>query len=193
MKVSFPSDWLDPHAPGVATDLDLALLLVNTLDNLEPEPDRLQDLNWFRAALRQIGHAELASQLRESDLGGLRRLRDNLRAVFEADQEQTVVDALNPLLERADAVALLTRGDLGLRLAVGVGRRGLDAVEVRLPAAVATYVVERGYGRLGTCAAEPCSCAFVDRTRAGTRRYCCSYCNDRAAARAYRRRKSAER
>jgi hypothetical protein len=29
----------------------------------------------------------------------------------------------------------------------------------------------------------------VDRTRAGTRKYCCTYCNDRYAARAYRRRK----
>jgi predicted RNA-binding Zn ribbon-like protein len=46
-----------------------------------------------------------------------------------------------------------------------------------------------GTGRLGVCGSDPCRCVFVDRTRAGTRKYCCTYCNDRFAARAYRRRK----
>ena len=54
---------------------------------------------------------------------------------------------------------------------------------------MAAYVVEHGTGRLGVCGSDPCRCVFVDRTRAGTRKYCCTYCNDRFAARAYRRRK----
>jgi predicted RNA-binding Zn ribbon-like protein len=74
-------------------------------------------------------------------------------------------------------------------LRVGVGRHGVAALEARLPAAVAAYVVEHGSRRLGVCGSDPCRCVFVDRTRAGTRRYCCTYCNDRFAARAYRRRK----
>ena len=55
--------------------------------------------------------------------------------------------------------------------------------------AVAAYVVEHGPVRLGVCGSDPCRCVFVDRTRGGTRKYCCTYCNDRFAARAYRRRK----
>ena len=42
---------------------------------------------------------------------------------------------------------------------------------------------------VGVCGSDPCRCVFVDRTRGGTRKYCCTYCNDRFAARAYRRRK----
>jgi len=46
-----------------------------------------------------------------------------------------------------------------------------------------------GTGRLGVCGSDPWRCVFVDRTRAGTRKYCCPYRNDRFAARSYRRRK----
>ena len=72
---------------------------------------------------------------------------------------------------------------------MGVGLHGIAALEARLPAAVAGFVAEHGTKRLGVCGSDPCRCVFVDRTRAGTRKYCCSYCNDRFAARAYRRRK----
>ena len=58
----------------------------------------------------------------------------------------------------------------------------------RLLFAVARHVAEHGVARLGICASDPCRCAYVDRTRGRTRRYCCTLCNDRAAARAYRRR-----
>jgi predicted RNA-binding Zn ribbon-like protein len=193
MTGSFPTDWLDPQSRGAATDLDLAVLLVNTVDNLVSEPDRLHDLVWFRAALAQVGHTTLARQLRSADLSDLRRLREDLRAVFASTDERTVVTRLNSMLERAHAVPLLDASGAELRMSVGVGRRGVAALEARLPAALAAYVVEHGVDRLGTCAAEPCSCAFVDHTRGGTRRYCCTYCNDRAAARAYRRRQRTRR
>jgi CGNR zinc finger len=69
------------------------------------------------------------------------------------------------------------------RLAVTGGLPG------RLLFAVATHVASYGVARLGICASDPCRCAYVDQSRGGTRRYCCTLCNDRAAARAYRRRK----
>jgi predicted RNA-binding Zn ribbon-like protein len=75
----------------------------------------------------------------------------------------------------------------------GLGRRsgaiGLPALAARLPAALAAHVARHGLTRLGSCAAHPCACVYVDRTRAGRRRYCCDLCNDRAAA-AYRNRHS---
>ena len=97
---------------------------------------------------------------------------------------------LNPLLQKAKAVPLLARKQDGeTTLRVGVGLHGVAALEARLPAALAGFVAEHGTQRLGVCGSDPCRCVFVDRTRAGTRKYCCSYCNDRFAARAYRRRK----
>ena len=106
----YPSDWLERRDGEPASDLDLVVLLINSLDLLADPPDRLADLSWFQA------------------------------------------------------------------------------LAARLPAALAECVASRGLGRLGTCAAPPCHCAFVDRTRARTRRYCCTACNDRTAARLYRQR-----
>ena len=184
----YPQDWLVD--PASASDVELALLLVNSHDLLEDPPDRLVDLGWLTHVFTRVGHGGLADELTARDLPRLRRLRAALRTVFESDDEATAAAVLNPLLEKARAVPLIDVDQAGESvLRVGVGLRGVAALEARLPAAVATYVVEHGTGRLGVCGSDPCRCVFVDRTRAGTRKYCCSYCNDRFAARAYRRRK----
>ncbi len=132
-----------------------------------------------------------AGELTARDLPRLRRLRDDLRTVFESDDDATAAAVLNPLMQRARAVPLIDVDQAGgTRLRVGIGLSGVAALEARLPAALAAYVAEHGVRRLGVCGSDPCRCVFVDRTRAGTRKYCCSYCNDRRAAREYRRRRS---
>jgi hypothetical protein len=185
----YPQDWLaEPGEP--ASDVELALLLVNSHDLLEDPPDRLVDLDWLTHVFTRVGYGDLAAELTPRDLPRLRRLRDALRGVFESDDDATAADLLNPLLEKARAVPLIDVNQAGETvLRVGPDLRGVAALEARLPAAVAAYVVEHGTRRLGVCGSDPCRCVFVDRTRAGTRKYCCSYCNDRYAARAYRRRK----
>ena len=110
--------------------------------------------------------------------------------MFETYDDEVAAAVLNPLLEKGKAIPLLARKQDGeTTLRVGIGLRGIAALEARLPAAVAGFVAAHGTKRLGVCGSDPCRCVFVDRTRAGTRKYCCSYCNDRFAARAYRRRK----
>lgn len=189
-RAGFPMDWLaDTAAP--ASDVELALLLVNSHDLLEDEPDRLVDLTWLTQAFTAAGQGDRAAELSTRDLPRLRKLRDSLRRVFESEDVREVATVLNPLLERARAIPLLVvdSGDPRPTLQVGVGLRGAAALEARLPAALAAYVAEHGTARLGVCHSDPCRCVFVDRTRAGIRKYCCTYCNDRYAARAYRRRK----
>ena len=198
----FPAEWLagplpsspgtdgTPSTPGSVADLDLVVLLVNSLDLLEAEPDRLGDLTWFRTALRQTGHGALADQLADHDLPALRRLREDLRSVFESADPEAVAQHLSAMLRRGRAVPVLVSDADRLRLVVAPDRTGCDALLARLPAALAAYVAEHGLARLGICGSDPCRCAFVDRTRAGTRRYCCGWCNDRRAARAYRRRRA---
>jgi len=186
----FPQDWL-ADATRPATDVELVLLLVNSLDLLEDPPDRLADLTWLTGALARAGHRDLAGELARRDLARLRTLRDSLRGVFEAEDVRAAAAQLNPLLEKAGAVPLLVvdADDTHPALRVGVGLRGVAALEARLPAALASHVAEHGTARLGVCGSDPCRCVFLDRTRGNTRRYCCTYCNDRYAARAYRRRK----
>lgn len=185
---AFPVDWLEHGGARPAGDLDLAVLLVNSHDLLEDPADRLRNLTWLTGALAAVGHAELADALTASDLPRLRSLRAVLRSAFEAEDAETAAAVLNPHLLRHRAVPLLEAG----RLVVAPDRTGYAALTARLPAAVAEHVAEHGAGRLGVCASDPCRCAFVDRTRAGTRRYCCTVCNDRYAARAYRRRRRSD-
>ena len=132
---------------------------------------------------------DIGGALTARDLAGLRQLRESLRAVFQAGSAAEAAALLNPMLRHA-VPQLVTSGD-GVKLQIAPQARGLAALTARLPAALAEHVAERGAGRLGTCAAPPCQCAFVDRTRARTRRFCCTACNDRAAALLYRQRKRA--
>jgi predicted RNA-binding Zn ribbon-like protein len=187
--VSYPGDWLEQRAREPASDLDLVVLLVNSLDQLEDPPDRLNDITWFRTVVADVGRDDIAGSLRPRDLTGLRALRELLQAVFLATSADEAARLLNPMLLEASAVPELVVSPSGLQLQVAPGKRGLAALQARLPAALAEQVAQRGLGRLGTCAARPCQCAFVDRTRAETRRFCCGACNDRAAAQLYRQRK----
>ena len=183
-------DWLErPGEP--ASDLDLVVLLLNSLDLLEDPPDRLTRLNWLCEVLAAVGRDDIGGALTAGDLAGLRQLRESLRAVFQARSPGEAASLLNPMLRHASAVPQLVPSGDDLRLQVAPGARGLAALSARLPAALAEYLAHRGIGRLGTCAALPCQCVFLDRTRARTRRFCCTACNDRAAALLYRRRKRA--
>jgi predicted RNA-binding Zn ribbon-like protein len=165
----------------VTDDLDLAVLLLNSVDLLEDPPDRMaHDLVWWRRALERNGHPELAAAQRDDDLPMLQSLRATIRTIFECVDADEARAVLNVALLYAEAV-------------VQVGPDGLTVsgdLRARLLFAVALHAAEHDVGRLGICASDPCRCAYVDRTRAGTRRYCCTLCNDRAAARAYRRRRS---
>jgi predicted RNA-binding Zn ribbon-like protein len=187
----YPRSWLERGDGEPATDLDLAVLLVNSFDLLEEPPDRLTDLRWFTEVLRDERHVEIARALRPADLRALRLLRDDLRSVFEADSAAAAAAILNPMLGRASAVPQLVVIDGQAELQVSPGDRGLQALAARLPAALAAHIAGAGVTRLGNCAADPCRCAFIDHTRGRTRRFCSTMCNDRMAARLYRERKRA--
>lgn len=188
---TIPPGWVHRADEGAADDLDLAVLLLNSLDLLEDPPDRLVSVSWYADMLTLAGHADLAAGLTEADLEPLRELRALLRLVFTADTVEEAAHILNPLLVRHNAVAVLVTGEPGTpaSLRVAPAASGFAALAARLPAAAATLIADSQLRRLGTCAGDPCECAFVDRSRSGNRRFCCDWCNDRAAAAAYRRRK----
>ena len=170
--VSFPIDWLERGAARPLGDLDLALLLVNSHDLLEDPADRLGDLAWLSGVLTWAGHPDLASALKRSDLPRLRSLRAVLRAAFEASDLSRGRDVLNPQLVKARAVFLSTSRPKGPASRFVAGAR---SHRVRRPGGAAAGGGRRAHRRprsrrLGICASDPCRCAYVDRTRAGTRR-----------------------
>jgi predicted RNA-binding Zn ribbon-like protein len=173
-------------------DLDLAVELVNTYWVLASPPDRLTGIGAYQRILREAGEDALAGQLGPADLPGLRGLRDSLHPVFAAGPAADAVALVDTLLREAAVPARLTTaaqaGDGSARWDWGAGQQGLAALRSRLVAALAAQLIRSGTSRLGVCQAAPCTCVYVDRSRARTRRYCCDQCNDRAAAAAYRRR-----
>ena len=171
-------------------DLDLAVELINTDWVLASPPDRLTDIGVWQRILRDAGEVALAAQLSPDDLAELRELRAQLKPVFAAGTVAAAVGILDPLLRDAAIPARLAPGDGSARWDWGAGQQGMAALRTRLLTALATQLIRHGTDRLGICQAHPCTCVYVDRSRARTRRYCCDQCNDRAAAAAYRRRKN---
>jgi predicted RNA-binding Zn ribbon-like protein len=168
--------------PGLA----LAVAFCNTYDLLGDPVDQLT-IERLRRIGRDHHRPDLVAQLREVDLPALRRLRETLYAVFAAERASDKASALNAVLDRHGARARLAGDDEPYLSAVG-GPAAVDGFAVTLAGGLARALADGGTARMRLCAADPCRCVYVDRTRANRQRYCCELCNDRMASAAYRRR-----
>ncbi len=167
----------------------IAVDLANTWDVLEAEPERLRGVDGLRRFLSERSIRGAAS-VGERDVARVRAFRDELRAVFEERDEREAAALLNGLLEGSGAVPRLVQAAGGWSLQhTPVAGGAVSRLMADAAAALAEVVSATGWARLGVCDAEPCTCVFVDRTRGGTRRYCCRLCADRAATAAYRARR----
>jgi putative stress-induced transcription regulator/CGNR zinc finger protein len=182
--------------PATGPALQLAIAFLNTYDLLEDPPDRL-DARVAAGLARDGGFAELAASLAamtRHDLDRLRSLRSRLYLVFAALDPDAKIAALNASMDEADLRPRIAIDETGhVRLAAArISTRHDPAGE--LAAVCVDALVQAmqvgGPDRFGTCAGDPCRCAYVDRTRAARQRFCCQLCNDRMAAAAYRSRRA---
>ena len=145
---------------------DLAVNIVNTWESLPSPHDGLEDVDDLRIFLRAVGRAESAAAVTDRDLAEFKHLRGRLRRVFETDDVPEVAGVLNALATESGAVPRLAPGGEGWKLEFGPEDGSITG---RLAAATAVALIEivraHGLTRFGTCAAEPCMCAYVDRTR----------------------------
>lgn len=176
-----------------ASDLDVVVALLNTYDAYDAQPERLRSLDSLKRLFAILGWTDVAtSRLTQRDVVVVKALREQTREIFGAAADGDAAGAAescNKLLARVRPVLALHPADD--RSALGVVEAGSNAVrrlEDRVSVAVAVGLASPGI-RLGLCDAHPCRCAYVDRSRAGTRRFCCELCADRFAAAAYRRRR----
>src|SRR4051812_37121497 len=72
--------------------------LLNTIDLLADPADRLTDVEHLRAFLR--GHGYPTDPVTEGDLAAVRKLREQVRAVWQSGEVGTAADRLNALLAR---------------------------------------------------------------------------------------------
>jgi predicted RNA-binding Zn ribbon-like protein len=173
--------------------IGLAVSVANTWDVLN-DPPELLNVERLQILLRWFELDEAAAAATESDLPAIRDVRSRIRRAFEAESVEDAVAELNTLARRAGAVPQLERENGGWAFRYGVGRRTI-AQELGGRSAVALLgVIEQGgWDRFGLCAAAPCCCVYVDRSRNRSRRYCCGLCADRATQAAARRRRKRER
>lgn len=179
-----------PDEPGLL----LTLALVNTHDLLAKPVDKLTVELAAQLAARHE-RADLASELRavpearrNTVLADLVYVRGLLYQVFAAPTAEAKAAALDTALARVAAVARMVPGPR-----LGAVTHSADPVHrlgVYCADALAQVMTAGAGDRLGTCAAHPCRCGFIDRTRAARQRFCCQLCNDRMAAAAYRARRS---
>jgi predicted RNA-binding Zn ribbon-like protein len=178
--------------PNERDSIALAVALANTWDVLNDPPEILRDVDHLELILRAFGLEDEANRAGEDDLAPLRAMRNRLRRAFGAGDETAAVRELNSLARDAGAIPQLEPKNGGWTFHYGVGRRALvDELAGRASVALLGVIEAGGWSRFGSCAASPCCCVFVDRSRNRSRRYCCDLCADRATQAAARSRRRA--
>ena len=170
--------------------LAVAVDLVNTWDELHAEPDLIEGLVDVRTWLEWHGLKTAAARLGERDVDAVRELRARLDSIFDASGEDEAAALLNELAHDYGTPPQLERNDGGWRVRTWPEEgEGLPAVAAYAAAGLQDAFHRLGWKRFGRCVGSPCRCAFVDRSRNRTRRYCCSLCADRVAQAQYRARR----
>ena len=90
-----------------------AIALLNTWDELEPDPECLRDVGVAQRLLARHGLADAARVARAQDVDWLRGLRERLARAWDAANEETAVAELNTILAGASAQPWLARDTSG--------------------------------------------------------------------------------
>jgi predicted RNA-binding Zn ribbon-like protein len=180
-----PEQWFDP-----SDGMTFVLRLLNSWDELEPEPDLLRDPAIAGRFLRRHGFDEAGASADARELEALRALRTRVRQAWDAPDDETAVELLNALLAECDVHPYLQPGPNGAWAFRwdAPGRLASTFAPGLCAAALLEEIERNGRRRLGSCAGAPCRCAFVDRSRNRSRRYCSDRCADRVNQAAHRRR-----
>ncbi|MGH8188945.1 MAG: CGNR zinc finger domain-containing protein [Steroidobacteraceae bacterium] len=166
----------------------LAQNLVNSYDDTRSPPDCLQTPQHLKELLVQHGlHVKRVTQ---ADLARVRRLRDDVREVFEAGGGKQAVQLINTLLENADVRPQLdrSRGVVALDWQVAAAADVVDQVRSAAALNLALLAERFGFERFRVCVTSPCRDVFVDVSKNATRRYCGMICANRARVASFRER-----
>ena len=130
---------------------------------------------------------------RPADVVAVRQLRDRLRQVFVADDEQTAAVALNRILSEHGATPRVSvhSGEPHVHFEP-VNGSVVDWFGVVTAMGLAAVLAEHGKDRLGICQAESCDDAYVDTSRNRSRRHCSTTCGTREHVAAHRQRQREE-
>jgi predicted RNA-binding Zn ribbon-like protein len=173
-------------APGA---LALVQAFVNTHYDLTAERggERLVDPRALRSWLVAPGLLQEGAQLDGEDLRRALAVREGLRALAFANNDQPLDEAAVDAMRRASAgagVEVRIEPD-GPRFGPGE-RGGLEGALGALLAIVARAMLEGAWPRIKACPGRDCGWMFFDHSRNQSARWCAmKVCGDREKARAY--------
>ncbi|MFD3514773.1 CGNR zinc finger domain-containing protein [Streptomyces sp. NPDC058657] len=129
----------------------------------------------------------------EDDLAEVLSLRQETRALLEADSEDEVIEGANRLAARATSGLSLLRdaeGRLQWHLTTAPGASVADELAVLVGTGLLGVLHTLSHDRFRPCASPTCSGLFVDTSKAGRRRYCIPpLCGNRLNAAKHRARR----
>lgn len=125
----------------------------------------------------------------EEDLAEVRRLRKEVREIFESPNAQTAAERINRLIAGAGTLPFLTDHDGTWHLHyTSTDAPVVDRLGAVVGMGLAEVLARYGWERFGICAAENCRDAFIDTSKNRSRRFCNETCSNRANVAAYRAR-----
>ncbi|WP_458780290.1 CGNR zinc finger domain-containing protein [Arthrobacter sp. D3-16] len=176
-------------APDTEVALRSVVNLVNSAANGSEGLATAEDLDRFLAAEGFSG-----SRARDDDeLVSVRRLRQQLAALWNAD-EDSAVETINRLLREARALPQLVKhDDWDWHLHATTPEAPLvDRMSTEAAMALADVIRGKEMDRMRICEAEDCDAAVLDLSRNRSKRYCdTGNCANRAHVAAYRARQAA--
>ena len=131
---------------------------------------------------------------RPADLRRAVEMREALRAVLEANHDETVdEDAVSRLNEIAGRVPLQVHFDSHGGAHLASSRVGVDAALGAVLAAVSTAMTTGTWGRLKVCRKDSCRWAFYDQSKNRSGRWCSmQVCGNRVKTKAFRQRQRSD-
>jgi len=177
--------------------MTMAVDLVNTLERVtgEDELSDLEGLVTFLATYENEWHGvdRYPDPTSVADLEEVRRLRERLRAVFEAQNRDVAAKTLNAILADTEATPRISthldHPHMHFEPLSGGVAKWLGAAAAM---GLSTVLVENGLDRFGVCAANDCVDAYIDTSKNRSRRHCSTTCSNREHVAAHRKRTKAK-
>lgn len=170
--------------------VELAVSLVNTQGTNTDSLSNATELEEFLDGYRELWEG-VAKPPRKNEIDAVRELRESLRQILEAEDDQEASKRVNELLDAYGATPRLSThsGDPHLHF------EPVESAMVCWLGAItamglASVIVEHGVDRFGVCGSGTCNDAFIDTSRNRSRRHCSNTCSTREAVAAYRKRQT---